>query len=425
MNSQRLENARILMYSHDTFGLGHLSRCRAIANALVETYRGLSVMIISGATIAGAFDYRVRVDFVKVPSVIKLHNGEYQSMAAHTSLTDTLAMRRAIIRHTAESFRPDIFITDKEPMGLHGEVEETLAYLKARGTRLVLGLREIMDSPELLASEWAGKEMMEKIEAYYDAIWVYGPEGFNDPLSGLDVPETVRARMHYTGFLRRSRPRSEAIQPRPAEGYLLVTTGGGGDGAALVEAVLAAHEHARTTPEEAAVPRTLVVFGPYLPPRERTDFIARARALPNVEIIEFDNRMEDLVAGARCVVAMGGYNTFCEILSFDKPALIVPRTTPRLEQALRAERGQEFGLVRMMPAEDITDTPRFAGALRALCDAPPPSQTVDARMRSVLEMNGLETVSADVGEWIFSAARPAPPPRPAHREPAPEIRLGS
>ena len=27
----RLKNARILMYSHDTFGLGHLRRCRAIA----------------------------------------------------------------------------------------------------------------------------------------------------------------------------------------------------------------------------------------------------------------------------------------------------------------------------------------------------------------------------------------------------------
>ena len=64
---RRLEHARILMYSHDTFGLGHLRRCRTIAHSLVENYRGLSVLIISGSTIAGAFDYRVRVDFVKIP----------------------------------------------------------------------------------------------------------------------------------------------------------------------------------------------------------------------------------------------------------------------------------------------------------------------------------------------------------------------
>ena len=71
--------AKVLMYSHDTFGLGHLRRCREIAHALVEAYSGISVLIISGATIAGAFDYRSRVDFVKVPSVIKLRNGDLRS----------------------------------------------------------------------------------------------------------------------------------------------------------------------------------------------------------------------------------------------------------------------------------------------------------------------------------------------------------
>jgi predicted glycosyltransferase len=76
---RRLEHSRILMYSHDTFGLGHLRRCRTIAHALVEDYGGLSILIVSGSTIAGAFDYRARVDFVKIPSVIKLRNGEYTS----------------------------------------------------------------------------------------------------------------------------------------------------------------------------------------------------------------------------------------------------------------------------------------------------------------------------------------------------------
>jgi predicted glycosyltransferase len=88
--TRRLEHVRILMYSHDTFGLGHLRRCRTIAHSLVEDYRGLNIMIISGATIAGAFDYRARVDFVKIPSVIKLRNGEYESMERHTDLHDTL-----------------------------------------------------------------------------------------------------------------------------------------------------------------------------------------------------------------------------------------------------------------------------------------------------------------------------------------------
>ena len=191
------------MYSHDTFGLGHLRRCRTIAHSLVEDFRGLNVLIISGATIAGAFDYRARVDFVKIPSVIKLRNGEYTSMERHVDLHETLKMRQSIIRPTAETFQPDIFIVDKEPMGLRGEVEETLSYLKTRGTTLILGLREVMDAPDLLDAEWKRNDVLRKIGMLYDMIWVYGPPEFYDPLTGLDVPANVRAKMKFVGFLQR------------------------------------------------------------------------------------------------------------------------------------------------------------------------------------------------------------------------------
>src|ERR1700712_5505273 len=147
----RLQHARILMYSHDTFGLGHLRRCRAIAHALVERFKGLHVLIVSGSSIAGAFEFRTRVDFLKVPSIIKLYNGEYTPLSRHTDLQDTLDLRRSIIQSTAESFEPDLFIVDKEPLGLRGELEPTLTYLKTRGTMLVLGLRDVMDSQQQLS----------------------------------------------------------------------------------------------------------------------------------------------------------------------------------------------------------------------------------------------------------------------------------
>src|SRR5690606_2384280 len=192
---RRFDEARVLMYSHDTFGLGHLRRCRTIAHALVEDYRGLNVLIISGSPIAGAFDYRARVDFVKIPSVIKLRNGEYTSLEKHIDLQDTLKMRQSIIRSTAETCRPDIVIVDKEPLGLRGEVEDTLSYLTTHGTTLVLGLREVMDAPHLLEAEWKRADVMRKIGIFYDSIWVYGPPDFYDPLTGLAVPAAVRSKM--------------------------------------------------------------------------------------------------------------------------------------------------------------------------------------------------------------------------------------
>ena len=112
--TERLDGARMLIYSHDTFGLGHLRRCQAIAHALVEQYKGLSIIILSGSPIIGSFDFRARVDFVRVPGVIKLYNGEYTSLGLHIDIQQTLAIRASIIRHTAEVFRPDLFSVLRE-----------------------------------------------------------------------------------------------------------------------------------------------------------------------------------------------------------------------------------------------------------------------------------------------------------------------
>jgi predicted glycosyltransferase len=378
------------MYSHDTFGLGHLQRCRTIAHSLVEDFRGLQVLIISGATIAGAFDYRARVDFVKIPSVIKLRNGEYTSLEKDIDLHETLRMRQSIIRHTAETFRPDIFIVDKEPLGLRGEIEDTLSYLKTRGTTLVLGLREVMDAPHLLEAEWARRDVMRKIGLFYDKIWAYGPPDFYDPLTGLDVPPAIRAKMKFVGFLQRSLQKNELPGHRPEGDYILVTTGGGGDGADLIHSVIDAYQQ-----DPQLQHRALIVLGPYMPARKRNKLLRKGSKIPYVKIIEFDNRMEELIAGAKAVVAMGGYNTYCEILSFDKPALIVPRVKPREEQLIRARRAAELGLIEMLLPEEAEDSQRFANALEVLPARPGPSQS-----HPHLTLEGLPHISEIVAELL-------------------------
>ena len=198
------EHSRVLIYSHDTFGLGHLRRCRTIAHALVERHKDLSVLILSGSPIIGSFDFRSRVDFVRIPGVIKLRNGEYTSLNLHIDIDEMLAMRASIIRHTAEIFDPDLFIVDKEPLGLRGEVLETLQMLKARGTPLVLGLRDVMDEPSALAPEWERKKVLPALDKLYDELWVYGLPQICDPLEGIKLPPSVRRKMVYTGYLERS-----------------------------------------------------------------------------------------------------------------------------------------------------------------------------------------------------------------------------
>jgi predicted glycosyltransferase len=387
------EHKRILIYSHDSFGLGHLRRCRAIAHSLVDTNSSLSVLILSGSPIIGSFDFRSRVDFVRIPGVIKLRNGEYVSLNLHIDIEETLAMRSSIIRHTAEIFDPDILIVDKEPLGLRGEVRPTLDLLRRRGTPLVLGLRDVMDEPGALETEWERKNAIPALSEYYNEIWVYGLPQICDPLAGLDIPASVRRRMVYTGYLRRNAPAAVASPDTLdlADGeFLLTTAGGGGDGDALIDWVLAAYEN-----DPGGLPPMLIVFGPFMTPDLQAAFAARAARLPKLRTITFDVRLETLMARAAGIVAMGGYNTFCEILSFDKPALIVPRTVPRLEQFIRAQRAAELGLAAILSDTGEREPRKMAAALLQLMQQPRPSSVVIPGL-----LDGMASINRLTQKWL-------------------------
>ena len=382
--TDRMDGVRVLIYSHDTFGLGHLRRCRTIAHALVEKYKGLSVLILSGSPIIGSFDFRARVDFVRIPGVIKLYNGEYTSLGMHLDLSQTMAIRASIIRHTAEQFAPDLFIVDKEPLGLRGELQETLSILKEQDTTLVLGLRDILDEPTLLRREWKSRNLLPALDNIYDEIWVYGHEAFWDPLAEMDVPLTIRRKMTYTGYLRRTVPQPTKLLPAVDidTPYLLVTAGGGGDGDQLVDWVLRAYETG------ADLIRSVMVLGPFMPPKIQAKVRERASNLDTVDVLTFDSHLEILMEHAAGVVAMGGYNTFCEILSLDKPALIMPRVAPRQEQLVRAKRASELGVARMFDPFDETTVGSFVDALRALPTQSKPSTTMPTGFLDGIEKVG-------------------------------------
>ena len=360
---------RVMFYSHDTFGLGHLRRSRALATALTAGDNECSALILTGSPIAGRFTFPERVDHIRLPGVTKLPDGSYVSQTLAMDIDDTTSLRAGLIQSAVERFEPDLLIVDKEPTGFRGELLPTLEYLRMRGrTQTVLGLRDVLDEPELLAAEWQRKGAIAATQKLYDEIWVYGVRDVYDPTEGLELDETTRARMHWTGYLRRSVTDASDTPEGP---YILITPGGGGDGAAMVSLVLEAYEKDPTLS-----PNAVLIYGPFLSGDVRDAFDARVAKLNGrVTALGFDSRIEALFTGAEGVVCMGGYNTFCEVLSFDKPAVIVPRTTPRLEQWIRASRAEQLGLVRMLDEKRDGMTPE------AMIRAIPPCPINRARLR--------------------------------------------
>lgn len=398
MPSARARAPRVLLYSHDTFGLGHLRRSRTIAQALTRADEGASALILTGSPVAGRFTFPDRVDHIRLPGVTKLVDGSYVSEALGLDIDETTALRAGLIHAAVEHFDPDLVIVDKEPTGFRGELTETLEMLRARGhAKVVLGLRDVLDEDAALSKEWDRKEAVSAMTEFYDEIWVYGLRSVYHPLQGINYPDEIDARMHWTGYLRRETSGTAVASDAP---YILVTPGGGGDGEAMVDKVLQAYES-----DPQLSPRALLVYGPFLSGQTRDNFEARVTRLKGrVSAVGFDSKMERLIKGAAGVIAMGGYNTFCEILSFDKPAIIMPRKKPRLEQWIRASRAEQLNLVRMFDPDRSADTPdAMIAAIRDLPKQAPPSA---GRYENLL--SGLDYIVTRVDTLLSAVQSTAP-----------------
>ena len=129
----RLRNLRIVLYSHDTMGLGHFRRNLLIAKALTSSHLTPQILMISGVKEAGHFKAPHNVDCLTLPSLHKEDNGLYRSRHLGISLSELIDLRCSLIKTAVRKFEPDIFIADNVPRGACSELDETLEYLHARG----------------------------------------------------------------------------------------------------------------------------------------------------------------------------------------------------------------------------------------------------------------------------------------------------
>ena len=238
---------RVVFYSHDTVGLGHIRRNIALAAALVRTDVQTDVLLITGNPEAAALPRPANTDIVTLPTVVKDATGRYRSHSLLSALHHVLDRRAAVIQSAVRSFRPDLLVVDKVPLGVGRELLATLKMLRddpQRRTSVVLGLREILDDPVSAVREWTRSQSTRVIEDYYDAVWVYGDRRVYDPDRRVRPAVPGGEQGVYTGYLADDRdagllvptadPLARSPLP-PQQPYLLCMVGGGQDGFELSE----------------------------------------------------------------------------------------------------------------------------------------------------------------------------------------------
>ncbi|MCP3915353.1 MAG: hypothetical protein GY711_07340 [bacterium] len=387
-SSSEASAPRILLYSHDSFGIGHLSRSLTIARFLVDSLPGASAVIATGSPCATRFPATDGIDVVKLPSVSKDGTGRYVPRSLPLALDAVIAMRRSLLLELYRAYRPHLLVVDHKVTGLAGELLPVLRAARPNGTRTILGLRDIIDAPSSVASEWRHAEVQRSFTEDFDRICIYGWPTVFDPRVEYALPEGVAERVEFTGYVVRpriARPWKALPGPRPR---VVVTVGGGEDGAKHLETYLAGLELGQVEWD------TTLVSGPLLETREARRIERRARQIEHVDVRPFHSELPRVLQGASAVVSMAGYNTAAEILSSHVPSVLLPRVWPRAEQLIRAERLQRRGLAQCLRSP--TPGTLRASVERALVAEPargerPPLDGTAAITRVASELLGMET----------------------------------
>jgi predicted glycosyltransferase len=342
----RAEGPRVLLYSHDSVGLGHLRRNLVLASTLVERIPGASALVVTGSPCATQFPVPPGVDLVKLPSVTKDSKGEYTPRTLPQDRGFVVNLRRRILLETFRAFAPDLVLVDHQVVGLMGEATDLLVEARKSGVRTALGLRDVIDDPTVVVNDLQRPSVRWALTECYDHVFVYGDPRVFDPRTEYGLPEDVAERLEFTGYVVRDVPRwSECPVPslRPS---VLLTVGGGQDGAERVELYLEALEQGAA--EGQVEWDSTIVLGPLLDDRRARSIKRRARGLDGVTVHRFHADLPALFADSDLVVSMAGYNTTAEILRSGAPSVLLPRAWPRREQEIRASRLAELGLTRAL-----------------------------------------------------------------------------
>lgn len=383
---------RIVLYSHDTMGLGHMRRNILIARTLAESRLKANVLLVSGAREVGRFELPPGIDCLVLPSYAKSAAGAYQSRHLDLETRELVRLRAHTINVSVNAYDPDLMIVDNVPRGALDELDPVLTTLNARGkARCVLGLRDVLDEPEVVQREWRKRKNLPAIDWHYDEVWIYGDPAIYDLCQEYGFGPSFTARARFTGYLdarKRATPRTATIAAPVEEGavevpeqpYNLCLVGGGQDGYALARAFVQSMQPPGTV--------GVLIMGPFMQPDHANELRRIAAHNGALQVLGFVKEPTLLLRNARRVVAMGGYNTVNEVLAFERPTLIVPRVRPRLEQLVRAERLAELGHVDMLHPDGLGPSPISAWLAS-------PSRGAD-HLRSPIDLQGLDRLTGFV-----------------------------
>ncbi len=350
------ESLSLMTYSHDGYGLGHFRRTANIAARFVQEVPDSTVLMLNGCPSGTPFQLPKGVDCIKVPSVIKVGTGAYFPASLRIGRQKAKAIRSSTIQSAVSQFQPHVFLIDHVPSGLYGELLPSLEMLRGldHPPAIVLGLRDVIDSPEVVTDLWRKEATYGILREYYDEIFIYGCQEVFDSALHYGINTEFPGKVSYCGYVCSEAPLKSNEQIREdlrvnREKLVVVVGGGGHDAYPLMQSCLDAFPFiGEDLPFEA-----VFITGPLMEPELRERLRTQARS-HGARVIASVEDPPSYVNAADLVITMAGYNSLCEVVALKRKALVVPRLGPRAEQQMRARLFQERGWIDVLEPREVS-----------------------------------------------------------------------
>ena len=368
-------------------GLGHLSRCSALAAALSALYK---VTLISGGRAIQGYRPPKNVSFIQLPAISWGEDSITIPTDKNLSIAEVKVRRCFVLIEHYQRVKPEIIITEYFPLapGRFGELFKNFfqTITASKKPLMICSIRAFPNFPffDSLASP---ESVNQELKSYYDFVLHHADPALvpinslspNIKLCLANIP------IYQTGFVRQLFNLSKSIEP---SNKLLLTIGGGGgsQGPDLIKLGVKAVSRLRSE----GCPLSMdIVCGPLMKESDRQ--CIRAMGNENIVIHEQLASLDGLMADASAIICMGGYNTLIEALSLNKPILAFPGSHGT-DQEVQIMAFKDQGLLLSGSLDQSVD--EVASLIR---------QTLTFKPAKSIQTNGAERSVKIIQKYILNA----------------------
>jgi len=322
------------VYSHYTFGIGHIQRASLLAKGLSQKFRVF--LFYSGAYFDIKFDEIHKV--MRLPAEIKRSRGAKSTIFESNAKNEQELVKNRI-DSVIEEFRknePHVFITEFFPFAsfrLNKTIIPLLEYIKSNypNCKIVCSARDFPISDREDISKYNKNRLKHIIKKYYDLILIHAPYELSmfKPLNPI-FEDIKDINIKFTGYIV---GKIKKTISRNTKNKILIAVGGGRDGEEFIKKIIDASSLSRLRDEF----KIKVITGPF----SNYSLQQTNMHFKKMSIKKYVPNLGSNLRNYQCVITMAGYNTIAEILLANVNAIIFPRPNS-YEQKARAIRISEL-----------------------------------------------------------------------------------